>query len=53
MPTVSFTEAKVTRENVQISVQDEVACRQIQYLFGSDQTKKKEKERKEKYAGNH
>ena len=45
MPTVSFTEAKVTRENVQISVQYEVECRQIQYLFGSDQTKKKEKKK--------
>lgn len=50
MPTVSFTEAKVTRENVQISVQYEVECRQIQYLFGSDQTKKK---KRKKYTGNH
>ena len=48
MPTVSFTEAKVTRENVQISVQYEVECRQIQYLFGSDQTNKKKKKKRKK-----
>ena len=46
MPTVSLTEAKVTRENVQISVLWEVKCKQIQYLCGSDQTKNKKKDKK-------
>ena len=51
MPTVSFTETEVTRENVQISVQYEVECRQIPILIWIRPNKKKKK--RKKYTDNH